>query len=246
MNLAPLERAIGASNPRPKTNLRSIQRLRAFIVCCGALTVMLWEAHAQPQLSLTNETSNPELSSASQRSSVWENGVGEGFRASAQSVSLSVGATGGLAIFGGRQSHDLALASLSYGHMLSHVLAEGHWYRGNPELRVETFTGAQFSPETQWFVGLTPHLRYNFATGTRWIPYFDAGAGVTATGIRPPDLGGTFEFNLQVNGGIHWFVKDNLALTLEAGIYHWSDAGINKSNLGVNGIKGLLGLTFFF
>src|SRR5262249_9422212 len=148
----------------------------------------------------------------------------------------------GLAIFGSRQAHDLAMVSLTYGHMLSDVWGEGHWYRGNPEIRLEVFTGAQFSPSTEWLVGLTPHLRYNFATGIRWIPYVDGGAGLTATGIGPPDLSGTFEFNLQLGGGFLWFFKDSAALTLDAHYVHWSCAGISHPNLGLNGITGMLGL----
>jgi opacity protein-like surface antigen len=130
--------------------------------------------------------------------------------------------------------------------MLGHVLGEGHWYRGNPEFRLELFTGAQFFPRSEWLVGLTPHLRYNFATGTRWIPFLDGGAGVTATGIGPPDLSGTFEFNLQAGGGVQWFLKENVALSLEARYVHWSCAGISKPNLGLNGVTGMLGIAFFF
>jgi hypothetical protein len=178
--------------------------------------------------------------------SIWEHGVGEGFRSSAQTFGITLGANNGIAAFGSLQAHDLALISFTYGHMLGPVLGEGHWYRGNPELRVELFTGAQFSPSVEWLVGLTPHLRYNFATGSRWIPFADGGAGVTATGIGPPDLSGTFEFNLQAGGGVHWFLKDNFALTLESHYIHWSCAGIHKPNLGLNGVTGMLGVTFFF
>ena len=89
-------------------------------------------------------------------------------------------------------------------------------------------------------------MRYNFATGTRWIPFFDAGAGVTATGIAHPDLGGTFEFNLQPGFGMHWFVRDNLALTGEVKYLHMSCAGIDKPNLGLNDVIGWIGLTWFF
>ncbi|HWY77307.1 MAG TPA: acyloxyacyl hydrolase, partial [Verrucomicrobiae bacterium] len=114
------------------------------------------------------------------------------------------------------------------------------------EFRLELFTGAQFSPSREWFVGLTPHLRYNFATDTRWIPFVDGGAGVTATSIGPPDLSGTFEFNLQAGTGIEWFLKDNVALTLEARYVHWSCAGISNPNLGLNGVTGMIGVSFFF
>jgi len=132
--------------------------------------------------------------------------------------------------------------------MLGGVTGTDHWYRSNFEARVEIFGGMQFHPEVDtdgWVVGLTPHLRYNFATGTRWIPFLDGGAGVTATGIRPSDLSGTFEFSLQPGGGGHWFLKDNLALTLETRYLHMSCAGISHPNLGLNGILGFLGPTWF-
>ena len=120
------------------------------------------------------------------------------------------------------------------------------WYRGNWDLLLELFTGAEFHPEREWLAGLTPHLRYCYATGTRWVPFVDAGAGVTATGIGPPDLSGTFEFNLQGGGGVHWFLGNDLALTAETHYLHWSCAGLHKPNLGLNGVTGMLGVTLFF
>jgi hypothetical protein len=149
-------------------------------------------------------------------------------------------------ILGGRECHDLALAGISYGYMLGAVQGVDHWYRGNWEFRGELFSGGQFSPEPEWLVGLTPHLRYNFATGTRWIPFFDAGAGVSATSIGPPDLSHTFEFNLQAATGVRWFINDNLALGIEARYLHMSCAGINTPNLGLNNVNGMVGITWFF
>jgi lipid A 3-O-deacylase len=197
-------------------------------------------------LSPTDSTSGPVPAINSRPVGLWENGVGEGFLPTVQTISLEVGATGGFAAFGGRQEHDLGLASLAYGHMWGSVVGEGHWYRGNWEVRGELFGGVQFSPTSDSLVGLTPHLRYNFATGTRWIPFADIGAGLSATSIGPPDLSGTFEFNLQANTGVHWFVRDKLALTLEVGYLHVSCAGIHDPNLGLNCLKGMAGVTWFF
>ena len=218
---------------------------------CGVFIVAsasapLQEVRAQAPSAATNTVSNVEPRLEPGSEGIWERGTGEGFRSSAQTFGITLGANNGIAAFGTTQAHDLALISFTYGHMLGPVLGEGHWYRGNPELRVEVFTGAQFSPSVEWLVGLTPHLRYNFATGTRWIPFADAGAGVTGTGIGPPDLSGTFEFNLQAGGGVHYFLKDNLAITLESHLMHWSCAGIHKPNLGLNGVTGMLGVTLFF
>ncbi len=112
--------------------------------------------------------------------------------------------------------------------------------------RLELFGGAEFSPDEEWIIGFTPHVRYHFVTGTRWVPFVDGGAGITATGIGPPDLSNTFEFNLQGGAGVQWFFAENLAATLEVRFLHVSCAGISHPNLGLNGVTGLVGITRFF
>jgi hypothetical protein len=87
---------------------------------------------------------------------------------------------------------------------------------------------------------------YNFATGTRWGPFIDIGAGVSWTGISVPDLGGSFQFNLQGSAGINWFVKDDMAVSLECRYLHLSYSGLSMPNNGVNTLGGLLGLNWFF
>lgn len=177
---------------------------------------------------------------------VWKSDIGSGFERGISTLSLEAGGTYGLAVFGSRQAHYLGLGSLSYGRMLGGGRAEERWCRGNLELRVELFGGVQYSPSGDWLIGLTPHLRYNFATGTRWVPFVDAGAGFTATGIGPPDLSNTFEFNLQASVGVHWFLRHDLALTAEARYLHLSCAGLTSPNLGLNTVAGMIGLTRFF
>jgi lipid A 3-O-deacylase len=229
-----------------RANRDRIRYRTLMAIISASTTIWLRTAEAQlpavPTDSLTGEAHTLETSNTN----IWQNGVGNGFRSGVESVSIALGAGDGVQIFGGRQSHDLALISLSYGQMIGPVVGEGHWYRGNWELRGELFSGAQFSPSAESLVGLTPHLRYNFATGSRWIPYADIGAGVSATSIGPPDLSGTFEFNLQAATGVQWFIRDNLALGLEARYLHMSCAGIHPPNRGLNNVNGMLSLTWFF
>ena len=200
---------------------------------------------ADPSVAATPETRSLILSDMP-AAGMWETGVGQGFRSSAQDLTFGAGAAQGLPVLGGIQSHDLALVSLSYGHMLGHTVGLDHFYRGNWEFRAELFGGAQFAPTSNWLLGVAPHLRYNFATGTRLVPYIDGGAGVTATSISAPDLSNTFEFNLQATIGAHWFFSDDLALTLEARYLHMSCASISSPNRGLNAMIGLIGLSFFF
>lgn len=208
-------------------------------VLCALLTAC-WISRAQQSLSL-----GPGFQSAGS-ADIWEHGVGEGFRCGAQALTLSAGGAYGVQAIGSEESHDLVLGSVTYGRMLDNTMGEHLWYGGNFELRVQLFGGTQFSPRDEYVVGLTPHLRYDFATGTRWVPFFDLGAGVTATGIREPDLGGVFEFNLQAIVGVQRFLTDRTALTLEAGYLHISSAGIYEPNSGVNCVTGMVGVSFFF
>ena len=220
----------------------------------GPFLLTLWAATLSPangaepssQPPSTNSNAEPAIKLQAPAATIWQNGVGEGFRSTVQTISVELGVDLGVSTFGSRQSHDFALISMSYGHMLGRVHGEGHWYRGNLEFRAELFGGGQYSPSKEWLVGLTPHLRYNFATGTRWIPFVDAGAGVTATGIGAPDLSGTFEFNLQPAIGVQWFVRDDLALTSEVKYLHLSCGGIHSPNLGANGVVGMIGISWFF
>jgi hypothetical protein len=58
----------------------------------------------------------------SQPAGIWQGAVGEGFRPSVQTFSLEPGVALGVQAFGGQQVHDLALLSLSYGHMLGRAI----------------------------------------------------------------------------------------------------------------------------
>jgi hypothetical protein len=166
---------------------------------------------------------------------------------SRSSLSLELGGAKGFAILGSTQEHDLALMSLAYGYRVGEPIMGGDtWHRGFWEVRFEFFGGAQFVPSVDWLIGLTPHLRYTFMTGTPWWPFLDVGAGVSATGISEPDLSGIFEFNEQVGLGIHYFFANHMACTFETKFMHMSCARISRPNLGLNAVMGFIGVTWFF
>jgi hypothetical protein len=204
------------------------------------------QAGAQSTSATTNSPSKSQSELDQRQATIWQNDIGQGFRSGTQMFSVEAGISPGMATFGSRQAHDFALASFTYGRVLGPVIGEGHWYRGNVEARFQWWGGGQYSPSSEYVIGFTPHLRYDFTTGTRLVPFLDGGAGVTATSIGPPDMSGTFEFNLQVNGGAYWFLCDHLALTAEGGYMHMSCAGINHPNLGANNVSFMIGLTWFF
>src|SRR5260370_16299954 len=96
-----------------------------FFMLCTLVTPS-WNVQAQQRLPFTNSITTTEVNLVPEKGSIWENGVGEGFRSTAYSFGLSAGATYGLSSLGSVQSHALSLTTLSYGHMLSPVWGDVH------------------------------------------------------------------------------------------------------------------------
>lgn len=177
---------------------------------------------------------------------ILDSGIGPGFRSGTKVLGLSVGAAYGMLMLGGEERHHLALISASYGRVIGNVIGKGKWYEGNVELRAELFSGAQINSHVRAITGLTPHLRYHFNTGTRIVPYIDAGVGVSLTEIRGEDLGGVFQFNEQGIIGLDYFIGDKMSFNLALQYLHVSSAGIYMPNDGVNTFGCFLGLNWLY
>jgi len=178
-------------------------------------------------------------------SSIRVEGVDGRFKKNTFQVGGVIGAGYGTKICGSEQSHDLASASANFGWVFTGVMAPGHWYSGNLELLTELFGGGQFYPDAAYFAGLTPFLRYNFSTAGSWMPFVEAGAGVSLTDIGH-DLTGRFQFNLQGGAGVHRFFNEGMALTVQYRWLHFSNAGTKCPNNGVNTQMLLFGFTRFW
>jgi hypothetical protein len=161
-------------------------------------------------------------------------------------IGFTLGAGFGVKAMGSAQAHGLTDASIHVGKLLASDSPTQWALLRRLELAGELWTGAQYHPDTAYLVGFTPVARYHFLPGSRLAPFVDAGAGVTGTDIRHPDLSTTFEFNLQTGGGVQWFWRENAALTLQARYVHLSNAGIDSPNNGVNTFLFSSGLTWFF
>ena len=219
---------------------------------CGLAGLLLTSALVDPSAAcgedqgFASQTLSLAEATPSIPRSIWKDGVGNGFREDTFDAGFSLGAGFGTRILGSRQTHDLALASGSFGWVFTDVVAPDKWWRGNWEWLNEVFSGAQVNHDNHYFVGGMTGLRYDFATGTRWVPFVDGGVGLAGTDIHHPDLGQTFEFNTQVGVGTHYFLRDDTAVTVQYRWLHFSDAGMTKVNKGVNTQMFETGLTWFF
>ena len=177
---------------------------------------------------------------------LWPEGLGFGLQKGAQTAGFGFGTGSGMKILGGTESHDLVLGRLCYGRVLTDLVGGQSWPRGNWEWRVELMGAGQYRPKGAYLCGLTPLLRYDFATGSRWMPFVDIGAGLSITDIGRPDLSTRFEFNLQAGAGLNYFVRTNLALTIQYRFLHVSNARIAYPDCGVNIGVASSGITWYF
>ena len=159
----------------------------------------------------TNDTSQSELIFKPTRGGIWKNGVGEGFKSAVQSISSNSLVAGyGLKILGSEQRSRPGfwpVFRMATCLVRSKGKATGIGAIGSCAVSCLAVSNSHQGMMTSC-LGLTPHLRYNFATGARWIPYVDGGAGVTVTSIGPPDLSHTFEFNSWAAASVRWFTQE--------------------------------------
>jgi len=138
-----------------------------------------------------------------------------------------------------------AIFNPRFGIFLTDVIGKVP-YKGSMELIAEPIGMFQFEPKQLYAVGLSALLRYNFWTGSKIIPFLDAGAGVMGTNFGPPEQGSIFNFQLQAGAGLHIFVKQGLALTFQYRLHHISNANTADPNLGINSNLFLAGLSIFY
>ena len=199
-----------------------------------------------PSPAIAESTLKSESGSRQQQSAIWKTDVGSGFKKNIKNIGLTAGSGFGLDILGSEKAHQLALVYGHMGWMATDVISKNKWYEGNLELWGEIFGGEQYNLDSASVFGLTIGPRYHFITKSRWVPFIDAGAGVSRTEIGEPDLGTRFVFNIQLGAGTHYFFLDNTALTFQIRGIHLSNAYIKRPNHGANALLFLVGVTCFF
>lgn len=230
--------------------------MRGTVNIVSLISCFLWLLLIRPSYLCAGDLSQPLTiipplpmatdSKAPNEADIWDGEVGQGFRAGTQAISLNTGITYGVLLFGGDERHDLVQTTLSYGRMVGGIKGADQWYQGNLEVRVELLGEIQVNSDRDLTVGITPHLRYNFATSSCWVPYADVGVGIMLTEIRDPDLGSAFQFNEQAAAGVNYFLRDDFAINVEGRFFHISSAGISKPNKGINTAGAFMGANWFF
>jgi opacity protein-like surface antigen len=145
-----------------------------------------------------------------------------------------------------RPELNYTLTEIQLGYMLTDIHGSDFW-RGNVEAAGSSFGGGIFNGRGSYVAGSTLWLRYNFVPRTgHFVPFVQAGAGLTDTDLDRRIEGQNFNFNLNLGAGTRYFFKPNWSVNLECRYQHISNADMSPRNLGVNAIGPMLSLSYFF
>lgn len=119
---------------------------------------------------------------------------------------------------------------------------------GNLELAVEPLFARFTKPFPAEAAGGAWVIKYNLLSFGRWVPFWDAGAGMLWTNLAPriPEQSTPFNFVLETGPGVHYFLTKSLTLTAGVRYHHISNADIGQRNTGLNAALPYFGISWFF
>ncbi len=121
------------------------------------------------------------------------------------------------------------------------------WWQGNVEFLVQPVFARFTEPFAAEAAGGSFLLKYNLLSFGRWVPFWDAGAGMIWTNLAPriPEQSTPFEFVLETGPGVNYFATDRMIWTMGVRLHHISNANLGDRNTGINGILPYVGISFF-
>ena len=121
------------------------------------------------------------------------------------------------------------------------------WYKGALYYHMEGGLAIE-NREDKYLIGWSPLMvQYKFLSPKRrWAPNVLIGAGFSMTNwkdIADRELGSEFQFLLHLGAGIEYFKKEG-AYSFNYRLFHVSNAGMQRPNIGLNAHVFSLGMRF--
>jgi lipid A 3-O-deacylase len=147
---------------------------------------------------------------------------------------------------GRSQNRSAAFVLPRLGLVVTDPLGTG-WWQGNVEVLVEPLVARFTQPFAAEAAGGSLVVKYNFLSFGRWMPFWDAGAGMIWTNLAPriPEQSTQFEFVLETGPGVHYFMTDTITLTMGVRLHHISNGGLGDRNTGINAALPYVGISVF-
>ena len=104
------------------------------------------------------------------------------------------------------------------------------------EIIDEGILGSTVHPHAAYLAGNALIFRLEGKEHGRWVPFFDAGAGVQRTSLSAyvPEVNGFTQFTPQGGFGLEYFIRPQRAVVFEWRTVHMSNADLVPPNMGFN------------
>jgi hypothetical protein len=132
-----------------------------------------------------------------------------------------------------------------FGWFLSDEVGKDSWYQGRHELLLELPYHMAVDHGGRSMVGGYALGSWKFTGLMRTAPYVFAGGGPLYVDLGLPTMGTRLCFSYQGGTGLQYFLKNNMAVTMEYRYHHISNAGTATPNEPLNSSKFLFGMSFF-
>ncbi len=118
---------------------------------------------------------------------------------------------------------------------------------GNFEVLVEPFFARFTQPFSAEAAGGALVFKYNLLSFGRWMPFWDAGAGMLWTNLAPRirELSTPLNFVIETGPGVQYFMTAQTTLTFGVRYVHISNAETGERNIGLNSVLPYAGLSWF-
>lgn len=143
---------------------------------------------------------------------------------------------------------DLRFASIYpyFGKVMTDPIGKG-WLKGNIEGIVEGAFSYVFKNQKTYSAGINLLARYNFLPASdNWRPYVQGGFGAVYTNLSLDDFGTNFNFASNAACGIQYFFNKENSINLEWRYFHFSNAGLDHDNAGLNMNNIFIGFSHIF
>lgn len=120
---------------------------------------------------------------------------------------------------------------------------------GNLEILLEPLFAQFIQPASGQLAGGSLVLKYNLLSFGRWIPFWDAGAGISWTNLlfpKIPEESDAMNFVLQTGPGVQYLLTSHVSITVGVRFSHISNADLGERNAGLNAVLPYAGLSWFF
>ncbi|MBU1112685.1 MAG: acyloxyacyl hydrolase [Candidatus Omnitrophica bacterium] len=118
--------------------------------------------------------------------------------------------------------------------------------KGRFDFILEPFVNLSTRPSGNVELGSNFLFEYAFPLHPRLQPYLKGGVGLIYMTQDTEEQSTQWNFLPQGAAGLHFYLKENLALSCEYRHRHLSNASIKAPNRGIDAKMYLAGLTFFF